>query len=83
MYKNLVYGDPVRGYPSLVVIILFFGGVNLTALGIIGEYIGRIVDETKNRPLYFVKDYNPSEKTIRRTIWENKTKNAIAKGMTG
>lgn len=57
IYKTLAFGEPVRGYPSLVVIMLFLGGMNLTALGVIGEYIGRIFDETKNRPLYLIKGY--------------------------
>lgn len=60
IYKTLAYGEPVRGYPSLVVIILFLSGVQLMALGIIGEYVGRIFDETKNRPLYYIKGYAPS-----------------------
>jgi glycosyltransferase involved in cell wall biosynthesis len=53
--KTLLYGEPVRGYPSLVSIVLFLGGIQLIVLGIIGEYLGRIFTETKNRPLYFIK----------------------------
>lgn len=56
IYRTLVYGDPVQGYPSLVVIVLFLGGIQLMFLGVIGEYLGRIFNETKQRPLYFTAD---------------------------
>lgn len=61
VYKTLVFGNPVAGYPSLIVVILFLGGVQLMAIGIIGEYLARMFDETKNRPLYIVKEYLPSD----------------------
>ncbi|KJV31622.1 glycosyl transferase family 2 [Luteibacter yeojuensis] len=54
--KVLVWGDPVRGYPTLLVVILFLGGAQLMALGVIGEYVGRTYSETKRRPLYYVED---------------------------
>jgi hypothetical protein len=50
----------VPGYPSLVVIMLFLGGIQLTAIGIVGEYLGRVFNESKRRPLYFVNSYRPS-----------------------
>jgi len=52
--KALLFGDPVRGYPSLMVVVLFLGGMQLMALGVIGEYLGRTYVETKRRPLYFI-----------------------------
>lgn len=59
IYKTLVYGDAVQGYPSLMVVVLFLGGIQLLTLGVIGEYLGRMFDETKGRPLYFTKAYHP------------------------
>lgn len=58
--KTLLFGDPARGYPSLIVVILFLGSIQLFTLGIIGEYLGRTFNETKNRPLYFIKNYFPN-----------------------
>lgn len=56
--KTLFYGDPVTGFPTLIVAILLLGGIQLVALGIIGEYLGRVFNETKERPVYFINSYN-------------------------
>jgi glycosyltransferase involved in cell wall biosynthesis len=58
--QKMLYGNPVKGYPSLMVVILFLGGAQLVFLGIIGEYLGRMFDETKRRPLYFLSSFEPA-----------------------
>lgn len=63
--KTLIFGAAVKGYPSLMVAVLFMGGVQLIFIGIIGEYLGRVFNETKRRPLYFVKTFDPSSLTAR------------------
>ena len=78
--RALFFGIDLPGYTSIMVAVLFMGGINLLTLGIIGEYLGRTYHETKNRPLYLVGDYygfdsnqaQAQEWTARSThAWEN------------
>lgn len=56
LFKMLVYGGGASGFPTLIISILFLGGVQLISLGVIGEYLGRMYEEVKGRPLYIVAD---------------------------
>ena len=55
--KVLIWGDPVQGYPTIMTVMLFLGAMQLIAIGILGEYIARIFNESKNRPTYLVNEY--------------------------
>lgn len=61
--KKIVFGEPVLGYPTIVVLILLLGGIQLTVLGIIGEYLARVHIEVKNRPIYVAKEILEEKKT--------------------
>lgn len=56
--KTIIFGEAVAGFPTLLCTVLFIGGFQLVCIGIIGEYLGRIFNETKNRPVYIAKEYN-------------------------
>lgn len=55
--RTLLFGGSVPGYPSLMTVILFLGGIQLISLGIIGEYLGKVFNETKKRPVYLIDEY--------------------------
>jgi glycosyltransferase involved in cell wall biosynthesis len=61
MTKAVLFGDPVAGFPTLITVMLFLGGVQLAVLGVMGEYLGRIFNETKDRPLYFTNQVLEAE----------------------
>ena len=58
VYQTLVYGVSVPGYPSLFVGVMVLGGVQLVMIGVVGEYIGKILEEIKGRPVYFVAEHD-------------------------
>ena len=60
IYKTIAFGDAVQGYPSMMVVILFLGGVQLVSIGLLGEYLGRVFNEVKGRPLYLLNAIQPS-----------------------
>lgn len=60
VFRTLVFGSDLAGYPSMMAVVLFLGGIQLLSLGVIGEYVGRIFNETKSRPLYFIEEYHTS-----------------------
>ncbi|MBV9785236.1 MAG: glycosyltransferase family 2 protein [Acidisphaera sp.] len=62
--RTLLFGNPVPGYPSLMAVVLFLGGAQLMTLGVMGEYLGRVFNEAKRRPLYLVERYLPSEAPV-------------------
>ena len=58
LITTLLYGEPVAGYPTIMVTLLFLGGAQLICIGVIGEYMARVFNESKHRPGYFIQSYN-------------------------
>ena len=58
LLKTIIFGEIVSGFPTITTLILFLGGVQLISIGIIGEYLGRIFNESKGRPIYIAEAYN-------------------------
>jgi len=56
--RTLFFGDPVAGFPTLICVILLLGGVQLLCIGIMGEYVAKIYNEVKGRPVYIAREYN-------------------------
>ena len=56
LVKTLLFGTDVPGFPSLIISVMFFSGVQLLSLGVIGEYLGRMYEEVKGRPLFIVAE---------------------------
>lgn len=60
--KTLIFGDPVAGYPSMMCVMFFIGGIQLFSIGVLGQYLSKTYLETKNRPIYIIKETEKSEK---------------------
>jgi glycosyltransferase involved in cell wall biosynthesis len=79
--KTLMLGDPVRGFPTLIVVISFLGGLQLMAIGVLGEYVGRLFVEAKNRPLYLVEELHPPAQSPRMS-WSRGIVESVAPDVT-
>lgn len=76
MTKTLLFGDPARGYPTLMVTVLFLAGIQLISLGVLGEYLGRVYEEVKGRPLFLVREeigVTAPSSSQREPEWHDKT----------
>ena len=60
--RTLIWGDPVSGWPSLVCIVFFVGGIQLLCTGIVGQYLSKTYLETKHRPIYILKESSEGER---------------------
>jgi glycosyltransferase involved in cell wall biosynthesis len=70
VFKAMVFGDPVQGYPSLMAMVTFLGGIQLITVGILGEYVGKTYIESKQRPIYLLRDITGDGVGPRATVSE-------------
>ena len=78
--RTFIYGIDVPGYASLICVILLIGGIQLISLGVIGEYLGRIFVEVKNRPLYFIEEYSEENILEKNIVIEVENNSEIKEG---
>lgn len=71
LVKTLILGETVKGFPTLIVTVLLLGGVQLITTGILGEYVGRLFMESKQRPLYLFDHYWPADVSLLNTLSQN------------
>lgn len=72
LFKTVLFGEAVAGYPTLITVILLLGGVQLLSIGLMGEYVGRLFIEAKDRPLYLIMNKNNKSMSDRVTKVEQK-----------
>ena len=77
LVDTLLYGNPQPGYASTMIAILFLGGMNIMATGILGEYLGRVYVEVRNRPLYVVRETHGFDIFSGEVEWTDKSTNDL------
>jgi glycosyltransferase involved in cell wall biosynthesis len=80
--KTLAFGDPARGFPTLIVVISFLGGLQLMAIGVLGEYLARLFVESKGRPLYLVDELHAPSQAVQRPWSRPRVENAAARSQS-
>ena len=70
--KSFIVNQPIQAFQATILLILFFSGIQIMLFGIVGEYLGRIFNETKNRPLYLVNEYNGEKENNEKLLSKDK-----------